>query len=129
MRETARRALVASLVIGGVIVLALALWKLRLLIALLFLAFIIAAAMKPGVDLLRRHRVPRGFGIALHYIGLFVLLGVLLWQVVPRAKSEIEAAVASVPELRQEADQATGIQHRVLLGIDQRLRDLPEASS
>ena len=129
MRETARRALVASLVVGGVVVLALALWKLRLIIALLFLAFIIAAAMTPGVDLLKRHRVPRGVGIALHYFGLLLLLGVLLWQVVPRAKSEIETAVASLPELRQEADQATGIQHRVLLDIDRRLRDLPEASS
>jgi predicted PurR-regulated permease PerM len=129
MRETARRALVASLVVGGVIVLALALWKLRLIIALLFLAFIIAAAMRPGVDLLRRHRVPRGVGIALHYLGLFLLLGVLLWQVVPRAKTEIEAAVASLPELRQEASQATGIRSEVLLGIDERLRELPEASS
>jgi predicted PurR-regulated permease PerM len=129
MRETARRALVASLVVGGVIVLALALWKLRLIIALLFLAFIIAAAMRPGVDLLRRHRVPRGVGIALHYLGLFLLVGVLLWQVVPRAKTEIEAAVASLPELRQEANQATGIRSRVLLGIDERLRELPEASS
>jgi predicted PurR-regulated permease PerM len=129
MQETARRAFVASLVIGGVVVLALALWKLRLLIALLFLASIIAAAMRPGVDVLKRHRVPRGVGIALHYLGLLLLLGILLWQVVPRAKSEIEAAVASLPELRQEADQATGIQHRILLDIDRRLRDLPEASS
>lgn len=129
MRETARRALIAALVIGGVIVLALALWKLRLIIALLFLAFIIAAAMRPGVDLLRRHRVPRGFGIGLHYLGLLVLLSVLLWQVVPRAKSEIETAVASLPELREEANQETGIQHRVLRSLDERLRDLPEASS
>jgi predicted PurR-regulated permease PerM len=48
---------------------------------------------------------------------------------VPRAKTEIEAAVASLPELRQEANQATGIRSEVLLGIDERLRDLPEASS
>ncbi len=63
MRETARRAFVASLVIGGVVVGALVLWKLRLLLALLFLAFIIAAAMRPGVEALRRRGVPRGLGI------------------------------------------------------------------
>ena len=40
MSETARRAFVASLVVGSVVVLALALWKLKLLIALLFFAFI-----------------------------------------------------------------------------------------
>jgi NADH-quinone oxidoreductase subunit H len=36
MRETARRALIASTIFVGVIALALALWKIKLLIALLF---------------------------------------------------------------------------------------------
>ena len=43
MAGTARRAFIAAIVVGGVVVLALALWKLKVLIALLFLAFIIAA--------------------------------------------------------------------------------------
>jgi len=43
MVETAKRAAVAALVIGGIVVTALALWKLKLVIALLFLAFILAA--------------------------------------------------------------------------------------
>ena len=42
MKDTARKAFVAALVVVGVVVLALALWKLRIVIALLFLAFIIA---------------------------------------------------------------------------------------
>ena len=60
MRDTARKALVAALVVVGVVVLTLALWKLRLVIALLFLAFIIAAAMRPSVEWLQRRRVPGG---------------------------------------------------------------------
>jgi predicted PurR-regulated permease PerM len=40
-------------------VFALALWKLRLGFALLFFALIIAAAMRPGIEWLARHRVPR----------------------------------------------------------------------
>src|SRR5919202_851268 len=63
MRETARRAFIAALVVGAVIVLALALWKLRLVISLLFFAFIIAAAMRPGVDALARRGVRRGAGV------------------------------------------------------------------
>jgi hypothetical protein len=41
MKDTARRAAVATLAGGSIIVLALALWKLRLVLALLFFALII----------------------------------------------------------------------------------------
>jgi predicted PurR-regulated permease PerM len=128
MRESARRALVVTLVAGGIVVVALALWKLKLLIALLFLAFIIAAAMRPGVDFLHERRVPRGVGIALHYLGLVALVGLLLWAVVPRAKAEIEDAVAGLPELRSEANETGGVRRQLLLGIDDRLEHLPSGS-
>jgi predicted PurR-regulated permease PerM len=128
MKETARRAMIATFVVGGLVVLALALWKLRILIALLFLAFIIAAAMRPGVDFLRARRVPRGIGIGLHYLGLVVVVGLLLWAVVPRAKAEIETALEAVPRLRSEATESDGFRRRVLLGIDERLDELPAAS-
>jgi predicted PurR-regulated permease PerM len=56
--QTAKRAALATLVVGGIFVLALALWQLRLLVALLFLAFILAAAMRPTVESLARRRSP-----------------------------------------------------------------------
>ena len=59
MNETAKRAALATLVVGGIVVLALALWQLRLLAALLFFAFILAAAMRPTVEKLRRVRHAR----------------------------------------------------------------------
>ncbi len=74
MSETAKRAALATLVVGGIVVLALALWQLRLLVALLFLAFILAAAMRPTVEVLARRGIPRPAGIALHYL---VLLGLI----------------------------------------------------
>src|SRR6266576_5741104 len=46
--KTARTAFVATLVVLGVLVLALALWKLKVVIALVFFGLIIAAAMRPG---------------------------------------------------------------------------------
>ncbi len=128
MRETARRAFVATVVIGGVVVLALALWKLKLLISILFLAFIIAAAMRPGVDALRRRRVPRGVGIMIHYLGLVALVALLLYFVVPAAIDQIRAAVpTSEAELAREAETATGIKEEVLLSIQRRLEELPSA--
>ena len=126
MIDTARRAFVAALVFGGVLVLALALWKLRVLIALLFLAFIIAAAMRPGVDALRRRGLPRAVGIAVHYIGLGGTLAVLLWAVVPRALAQIQDALpSSSSELREQAEQSSGLKHDALVSIRNALEDLP----
>ena len=126
MRETARRAFVAALVIGAVIVTALALWKLKLLISILFLAFIIAAAMRPGVDALYRQRIPRGFGILAHYAALFALFGLLLYFVVPAATEQVREAVpTSSSELEQQAQESEGIKQRVLVGVQRRLERLP----
>jgi predicted PurR-regulated permease PerM len=131
MATTARRAAIASLVVGGIIVLALALWKLRLLIALLFLGFIIAAAMRPGVEWLQRHRVPRGAGIALHYLALFGAIGLLLYLVVPRALDQVTDAVGAVPApgngsaLEEEARDSTGMKREILTALERRLENLP----
>jgi predicted PurR-regulated permease PerM len=124
MTETARRALVFALVVVGVVALALALWKLRLLIALLFLAFIIAAAMRPAVEQLHRRRVPRGVGIGLHYVALFGLVTLLLWAVVPRANDQVRTAIDSLPA---ERESSSGLKHDVLTGLERRLEELPSA--
>jgi predicted PurR-regulated permease PerM len=126
MRETARRAFIASLVAGSVLVVALALWKLKILIALLFLAFIIAAAMRPGVEALRRLRIPRGVGVLIHYAALLGLVGLLLWLVVPRAIDQVQSALGE-ENLQQEKAQATGWKRDVLEGVQQRLEELPSA--
>jgi predicted PurR-regulated permease PerM len=63
----ARRAATVTLVVISIVVVALALWKIRVVIALLFLAFTLAAAMRPGVEWLhRRARIPRGIGVVMH---------------------------------------------------------------
>jgi predicted PurR-regulated permease PerM len=130
--QTAKRAAVTTLVVGGVVVLAVALWKIRLLVALLFFAFIIAAAMRPGVEGLRRRHVPRGLGIGLHYLGFFTFVAVMLWLVVPRATDQISRAVGSLPssseELAAETNKSTGLRRQVLEGVQERLAELPSAS-
>jgi predicted PurR-regulated permease PerM len=128
MKETARRTFLIAVIVLGVIVLALALWKLRLLISLLFLAFIVAAAMRPGIDALRRRGVPRGAGIAIHYLALAGLLGLLLWLVVPRAVNQVQAAVGG-DALRSEARGTTGLKHDALISLDRWLSDLPSTQN
>lgn len=128
MRDTARRAFVAALVFVAVVAAAWALWELRLLIALLFLAFTIAAAMRPTVDLLKRRGVPRGAGIAAHYLLLVALVGLLLWFVIPRAVDQVaEAVPTSEAELQREAATSTGVRERILREVQDRLDELPTA--
>jgi len=130
MGETARRAAVATLVIVGVVVLALALWKLRLVLALVFTGFILAAAMRPAIEALRRRGVPRGVGLILHYAVIAGLIAVALWFAAPRALDQVQAAVGNLPQtrdqLRDEANDATGIKHDVLLGLQRRLEEVPK---
>ena len=51
MAETAKRVAIATLVAGGIVVVGVALWRLRLVVGLLFSAVIIAAALRPGARL------------------------------------------------------------------------------
>ena len=127
--EMARRVLVSSLVLLLLVILALAVWKIRLVILLFLLAVVIASAMRPGVEALRQRGIPRGVGIAVHYGALAAVVGVLLLVVVPRALSEVQGAIASLPETRseihEEASRSNGLKHDVLTGLERRLAELP----
>ena len=129
MKETAQRAALATLVVGGIVVLALALWQLKLLAALLFFAFILAAAMRPTVDKLATRGIPRGAGIGLHYVVFVGMIAGFLWAVVPRAIDQVDDAIGGLPqtrsELGEEAERSTGIRHDILVGVQRRLEDLP----
>ena len=133
MLETAKRAAIATFVVGGIVVVALALWELRLVVALLFLAFILAAAMRPTVERFARAGVPRALGIGVHYVVFVGLVAGFLWAVVPRAIDQIDAAAGDLPatrsDLGQEAQESTGIRHDILVGVQRRLEDLPSGES
>jgi predicted PurR-regulated permease PerM len=126
----ARKAFVSSIVVVAVVVGALALWKLKLIIALLFLAFIVAAAMRPGVEALRARGVPRGFGILIHYIVLLALIGGLLWLAVPRAVNQVQDAIKTLPKTEQTAAEKKNqsFKHKLLVDIHKRLENLPTGS-
>jgi predicted PurR-regulated permease PerM len=120
---------VGVLTVAGFVVL----WKLRLLVALLFLSFMLASAMRPGVERLALYRVPRTLGVLLHYAVFAALIGLLLWQVVPSLLGQVEHAIGNVPQTRRDLKQAagssTGIKHDILVGLQNELRKLPRAGS
>ena len=69
-KSTARRTFETTIVVVATVVAAVALWKLKVLVALLLAAFAISAAMRPGVDWLAHRKVPRPVGVLLHYLAL-----------------------------------------------------------
>src|SRR4051794_29887832 len=133
MSDTAKRAFVAAVVVVAVVVTALALWKLKLLISLLFLGIVISAAMRPGVEWLAARRVPRGAGIALHYVALLAFVALLLWLAVPRALNQVQTALGvegiptSAGDLEHAKHNSTGVKHEVLVWLQTKLQDLPSA--
>ena len=128
MGTTARRAAVATLVALSVVVAALALWKIKVVIALVFMGVIVAAAMRPSVDWLdRRAHIPRSLGVLLHYLALLGIVALVLWLFVPRAIDQVQQATQG-HSLHHAATHSSGIKHDILTGIDKRLRRLPSGS-
>jgi predicted PurR-regulated permease PerM len=134
MAETAKRTAVATIVVVAIVAAALALWKLRVVIALVFFGIIVAAAMRPGIEWLHRRHVPRSVGLALHYLALFGLIALLLSLAVPRALNQVESALGTnglptkASDLQQAANHSHGIKHTILVGLQKRLEHLPHAS-
>ena len=134
MTGTARKAATATIVAVSIIVLALALWKLRVVIALLFLGFVIASAMRPSVEWLhRKAHVPRGVGVIIHYLCFLAAIALFLYLVVPTAITQIDHAIGQVPTSRSQLHHAAahshGIRHEILSAVDKRLRQLPSGAS
>jgi predicted PurR-regulated permease PerM len=126
--DVARKSFVATAIAVAVVATALALWHLKVLIAVVLLAFIIAAAMRPGVEKLHEHRVPRGFGVAIHYIGLAIVIGLLLWLIVPRAITQVQHAITA-SKSATTLKHSHGIKHTILVGLQKRLKSLPSGSN
>jgi predicted PurR-regulated permease PerM len=134
MGGTARKAAISTLVALAIVVGALALWKIRIVIALLFLGFVIASAMRPSVEWLhQRARVPRSVGVVVHYLGFLAAIGLFLYLVVPVAMMQIDHAIGHVPTstsaLHQAAVHSHGIRHEILSALDKRLHQLPSGTS
>jgi predicted PurR-regulated permease PerM len=123
MGQTAKRVALATVIVIAILATALALWKLKLVIALVFLGFILAAAMRPGIDGLRRRGVPRAIGlmpallvlISVTSVGILfgafaviavplVAVLVTVIDVVARQKEPAEEEIPTVPFPAKEAE-------------------------
>jgi len=128
LRVFATRVAVATLVVLGLLAVVAVLWLGRVIVGLLFFAIVIASAIRPSVEAMKRRRVPRGIGVLLHYAVLAGLVAVVLWLVIPAAIDQVQAALGPSNGLREEAQRATGVKHDLLVALDRRLRDLPSGT-
>jgi predicted PurR-regulated permease PerM len=128
MSEFARRVVVATLIVIALVTGAVVLWQVREVLALLFIAFTLAAAMRPGIEALNRHGVPRGAGLAIHYVAILGLIMLALWLVVPRAITQVDLAVNG-NQIGNAAKHSTGVKHDVLVAVQKRLDNLPKAGT
>jgi predicted PurR-regulated permease PerM len=129
MADIAKRVALSTVIVIAIVAAALALWKLKLVIALIFLGFILAAAMRPAIESLQRRGVPRAAGLLLHFLVFLGLVALVLWIVVPRAVDQVQNALggSTKAEIHRAAVNSKGIKHDVLTAIDKRLRELPKA--
>ena len=102
--------------VGGVVALAvlaatLAVWEGRVVVLLLFLAYTLGAAVRPGVERLSRLAVPRALGLLAHFAVLIALVALLLWLVVPIVLDQTQQALADAP--RQDAGVDRGLAYSI----------------
>jgi predicted PurR-regulated permease PerM len=110
------KATAAALAVGG---LAFALWQVRTVIILLLLALTLAAAIRPGVEWLGRHRVPQSLAIFLHFLVVGGVIALFIWLAVPPALHQIGHALGTTPA------HATGVRERFLTWLQEHLHQLP----
>ncbi len=116
------KATAAALAVGAV---AFGIWQVRGILTLLLLALTFAAAIRPGVEWFRRHRVPESVAILLHFVVVGGAVGLLVWLAVPPALHQIEHALTQNAIAGAQTGQATGVRDRVLSWLQQHLRQLP----
>ena len=106
----------------------LALWEGRVVVLLLFLAYTLGAAMRPGVDGLVRFGVPRGVALVGHFALFFGAVVLLLWLVVPVAFEQTQQALTDVPRHDAATDQGlvSSIREQALSSLESRLREISE---
>ncbi len=126
-RDVTRTAAKATAAAVAVVAIAFGVWKVRSIVILLLLALTFAAAIRPGVEWLRRRHVPQSLAILFFLVvglGTFVLF---FWLAVPPALHQLGHAL-NQPEANGTVRNSTGIRHDVLLWVDRQLHQLPHGS-
>jgi predicted PurR-regulated permease PerM len=117
------KATAAALAVAG---LAVGIWQVRSVLILLLMSVTFAAAIRPGVEWLGRHRVPQSVGILLHFLVVGAAVALLFWLAVPPALHQIGHALG---HSAGTGAHPTGVGDRALAWVQAHLDRLPPASA
>jgi predicted PurR-regulated permease PerM len=128
-RGTTWRAVQATA--GGVLVVAVAfgLWRVRTMIILLLLALTFAAAVRPGVDWLRRRRVPESVAILVFFVVGLGVVFLFFWLALPPLIHQVTEALHAKGINGTLISRTTGFRHDVLVWINDHLKRLPSGDA
>ena len=126
-----RRVAALTLVGGGValsvLVASIALWEGRTVFLLLFLAYTLAAAIRPSVDALARRGIPRALALAAHALALVGVFFVLALLFVPVALDQTRAALDETPSAASgRGNTLDSVKVQALQALEARLSHLAE---
>lgn len=93
------RAVVAALGVLAVVVAALAVYQVREVIVLAFVALFVAVSLEPAVQWLNRRRVPRALAVGIIFGIAFLAVGGLIAAVVPPLVRQAAALTTDLPGL------------------------------
>lgn len=104
--------------VAGIVLIAIAfiLYILKETLAVVFVAYIIVAALNPAVSFLRRRGIPNSIAVILTFFTTLLLFTILIAPLVPFFISQIQSLGKSFPFYMQQAAGA--------VGIDLNLRDI-----
>ena len=124
-QDVARVAATATAAAVAVGALGFGLWAVRSVVILLLLSLTFAAAMRPGVEWMQRHRVPQPAAILSFFLAIFAVVVLFFWAAVPPAVHEIQEALRQHVNDGQSLRESSGIRHDVLVWIERNLHQLP----
>ena len=127
-RDVTRLAAKATAAGIAVIAVAAALWKVRTIVVLLLLALTFAAAIRPGVEWLRRRGVPRAAAILLFLLLVIGTIALFFWLAVPPALHQLRSALDQ-PVANGTVGNSSGVRHDVLVWVSRSLHQLPHGSA
>jgi predicted PurR-regulated permease PerM len=89
-------------ILASTLVVVAALWFLRTALAPFFIAIVAAYLMEPLATLMAR-RMPRGWAALGAILAFTLVLGLLLWALVPPFVTQVERLIGSLPAWREQA--------------------------
>lgn len=122
--RTAAKVTAAAVV---VVAIAFGLWRVRSIVILLLLALTFAAAIRPGVEWLRRRHVPQSLAIFFFFALVLGTLGLFFWLAVPPALHQLAQALHEQQSSAVPA-HPSGIRDSALAWVDRQLHQLPHGS-